>query len=400
MLALARLAYIVAWRRIVSNWRLELILFLGMLLAVALMASGVIFSNLLAEAALRHALSQATPEQANFWVRVFSGQDAPPTADGRMAHYLSTLNFAEDRVTAPFSDYLRDQSRLLETSTFFFTGHPQLELDNQIRPRGEIKFMTGLLPDRIEIVQGRWPYGDPSGGSPTPGQPLEVAVDTRGAELLQLRAGDRMGAFPAASFVDPPSIPVDIVGVFRRTDPEDEFWYGTKRTFSYQNDQWTIIPLFTTETAILRQVFHLYPTLYTDVTWFHYLDRKALRAGQVDDILDTVRSIKYDVRANLKNSSNGIRLDRVLEDYKEQLLLARIPLFLILFLVTGILTYYLALTAGLVVKSRAAEVAMLKSRGGYYHPSGFDGAGGRGTAGDPGGGTWSFTGCGSCPGLG
>ena len=224
MLALARLAYIVAWRRIVSNWQLELILFLGMLLAVALMASGVIFSNLLSEAALRHALSEATPEQANFWVRVFSGQDAPPTADGRAAHYRSNLNFAEERVTAPFSDYLRDQSRLLETSTFFFTGHPQLELDNEIRPRGEIKFMTGLLPDRIEIVQGRWPYGVPSAGSPAPGQPLEVAVDTLGAELLQLRAGDRMAAFPAASFVDPPSIPVEIVGVFRRTDPGDEFW--------------------------------------------------------------------------------------------------------------------------------------------------------------------------------
>lgn len=363
MLALARLAYIVAWRRIVSNWRLELILFLGMLLAVALMASGVIFSNLLSEAALRHALSEATPEQANFWVRVFSGQDAPPTAEGRAAHYRSNLNFAEGRVTAPISDYLRDQSRLLETSTFFFTGHPQLELDNQIRPRGEIKFMSGLLPDRIEIVQGRWPYDDPSGGSPVPGQPLEVAVDTLGAELLQLKAGDRMGAFPAASFVDPPSIPVEIVGVFRKTDPGDEFWYGTKRTFSFKNDQWTIIPLFTAETAILRQVYHLYPTLYTDVTWFHYLDRPALRAGQVDGILNTIRSIKYDVRTNLKNSSNGIRLDRVLEDYKEQLLLARIPLFLILFLVTGILTYYLALTAGLVVKSRTAEIAMLKSRG-------------------------------------
>ena len=52
-----------------------------------------------------------------------------------------------------------------------------------------------------------------------------------------------------------------------------------------------------------------------------------------------------------------------MEDYKEQLLLARIPLFLILFLVIGILTYYLALIGGLVVKSRSAEIAMLKSRG-------------------------------------
>ena len=65
MIALSRLGYIIAVRRIVSGWWLELVLFAGILLAVSLLSSGVIFSNMLAEAALRHALTQATPEQAN-----------------------------------------------------------------------------------------------------------------------------------------------------------------------------------------------------------------------------------------------------------------------------------------------------------------------------------------------
>jgi hypothetical protein len=172
-----------------------------------------------------------------------------------------------------------------------------------------------------------------------------------------------MDAFPASTFVDSPSIPVTIVGVFRRTDPGDEFWYDSKNTFSFNDDRWTIVPLFTTEAAILRQVLPAYPTLYTDVTWFFYLDRQAVKAGQVDGILDTIRLIKYDVGSNLSNSYSRVRLDRVLEAYKEQLLLARIPLLLILFLVTGMLTYYLALIAALVVRSRSAEISMLKSRG-------------------------------------
>ena len=103
--------------------------------------------------------------------------------------------------------------------------------------------------------------------------------------------------------------------------------------------------------------------MYTDVTWFYYLDREAIEANQVDDILDTLSLVKYDVRSNLNNSSVGIRLDRVLFEYKAQLLLARIPLFLILFLIAGILAYFLALITGLVVKSRAVEISMLKSRG-------------------------------------
>ena len=361
MMSLMQMAYVVAVRRIFSSWRLELVLFLGMLLAVALMASGVIFSNLLAEAALRHALNEATPEEANFSVRVFSGQKAPPTTEGRMRHYASNLGFADERVAARVEEFLAEQSLLVETATFFFSGHPKLDLDNDVRPRGEIKYLSSLTGDRARLVEGRWPY-TAEGTSPTEG-PLEVAVDTLGASLLGLSAGGEMSIFPAASFEDPPVVPVKIVGVFERVDPEDEYWYSAGRTFSFHDDQWTIVPLFTSQNAILERVYRVYPRLYTDITWTYYLDRQSVKAGHVDDLLDTLLLVRYDVRTNLANSSSRIRLDRVLDDYKEQLLLARIPLYLILFLVIGILTYYLALIASLVVKSRAAEISMLKSRG-------------------------------------
>ena len=59
MTAMVRFAYVMAVRRAVASWRLEAVLFGGILLAVALMASGVIFSDLLADASLRHALDQA-----------------------------------------------------------------------------------------------------------------------------------------------------------------------------------------------------------------------------------------------------------------------------------------------------------------------------------------------------
>ena len=60
---------------------------------------------------------------------------------------------------------------------------------------------------------------------------------------------------------------------------------------------------------------------------------------------------------------SGIKLERLLARYSEQLLLSRIPLFLMVFLVVGILAYYLALVSALTVRSRSAEIAMLKSRG-------------------------------------
>lgn len=369
MLSLFITAQAVAAKRIISGWKLEMVLFLGIVMAVALMTSGVIFSNLLAEASLRHTLENATPKDANFWVRTFSGRDSPPSAAGRLLEHKARLRFVDQQVAEKFQPYLKEQGRFLETATFFFQGHSQLELENPVRPRGQIKFSDGLVPPRIQMVSGHWPYSAqaPSGSKPSTtlgsSLPLQVAVDTLGAELLQLGVGARLEIFPASSFTGPPPMEVEIVGIFERTDPDEEFWYASNGDFSYQNDQWTIIPLFTTEEGIMGPVLRLYPTLYTDATWFYYLDRKSISAGEVGTAQRILAELERDVRTRMKNSSMGLYLDQVLADFQEQLLLARIPLFLILFLVTGILTYYLALVSGLIVKSRSGEIAMLKSRG-------------------------------------
>ena len=54
--ALIKFAVLIALRRTVSDWRLQAAAAFGMLLAVALMASGVIYSQALAETALRNTL--------------------------------------------------------------------------------------------------------------------------------------------------------------------------------------------------------------------------------------------------------------------------------------------------------------------------------------------------------
>ncbi|MCH8224780.1 MAG: hypothetical protein IIC97_02815 [Chloroflexi bacterium] len=363
MKSLWRMALIVAVRRIISNWKLEVILLFGVMLAVALMSSEVIFSDMLAEAALRHDLNVAAPEEVNFSVRITNGQDSPPSIAARFSAYQENLEFVDERITQPFSPYLQDKSLLLETSTFFFEGHSHLELPNAVRPRGGFKYMSGVWPQRVEIDQGRWPYTSPEDGKPVAGEPVEVAVDALGAELLGLKPGDQMQVFPAASFSDPPPIAVNIVGIFHRTDPDDEFWYGTNRVFSSDNDRYRTIPLFTTEEAIFQQVIGPYPGLYTESTWFYYVDRESIPAKKADTLQSMILATKADVLLNLRNSSTSIKLDRLLQDHKQQLLLARVPLFLIIFLVTGILVYYLVLVAGLMIRARSTEIAMLKSRG-------------------------------------
>ena len=192
------------------------------------MSSGVVFSRLLEEAALRRALNDATLEEANISVDVFNDLDNPSAVSRRSSVYQSGLDFVDGRVYERFEPYMEDRSHLFQTSTFFFEGAPRLELDNTIRPRGKIQYMTGLLPDsygtetRVEVLRGHWPYTTRSVGTAEPDEPLEVAIDDRGAQWLELDVGDEMYVFPAAGDTDPVPMTVRIVGVFNRTDTTDE----------------------------------------------------------------------------------------------------------------------------------------------------------------------------------
>ncbi len=362
-MSLLHLAYIIARRRIVTSWRLELVLFLGILLAVALLSSGVVFSDLLAETALRRVLTQASKEEANILVRVFNSLDHPDLT-GRTSRYQNSVDFVDQRVTSRFQPYMEGQARHLQTATFFFSGHSQLELENDIRPRGQIQYMTDLQFDsRTRLEEGSWPYSNPDSARLDSSQPLEVVLDRKGAELLQLRVGEEMLIFPATGPQESKTLPVQIVGIFSRLNPEDDIWYGREKDFSFQDQRWTLIPLFTTEAGILQRVGGAYPGIYTSVTWVYKLDRQGVGAGDIRGIQKAIREVKFQIAAKLEHGSSTIKLNRVLDDYSERLLLARIPLFLMVFLVTGILAYYLALVANLTIRSRHAEIAMLKSRG-------------------------------------
>ena len=362
-MSLLHLAYVIARKRLTANWQLELVLLLGILLAVALLASSVVFSDLLAEAALRRTLQEATPEQANIWVRVFNDLD-DPDVQGRASRYETSVKFVDERVAPRLEGVAASSIRLFETATFYFAGHPQLELDDhptpdQSRPRGKIQHTTALGdPRRTELVDGVWP-----GEGLSLGGRLEVAVDETGAGLLQLGVGDTLEVLPATGRKVSDSIGVEIVGVFRRISPEGEYWFGLENDFSYRNERWTIVPLFADENALLEHVGRTFPGIHTNTTWIFHLDRKGVSAKQVDEIHRELRIIRADTAVNLRNGGAAIKLDRLLDQYSEQLLLARIPLFLMVFLVTGILAYYLALVASLTIRSRGAEIAMLRSRG-------------------------------------
>ena len=368
MTAILNLGYVLARRRLMSSFRMELTVLLGVTLAVVLLTSAVVFNDLLAETALRRALADAESGDVNFWVRVFNDLDDPRTATPASDRYLTSRQFFAQRVRPPLGDAVGAVSFQVETATFYFTGRPNLDLPNDVRPRGRMQYLSGLQDGKAELVQGRWPGVSGDGGyddstGETDGIVVEIVVDSNGLEYLDLDVGEGFEIVPATGGDNQPSTRVIVVGVIDPVDLEDEYWYRRHKLLAYQDDEWTLVPLFTSEEALRQQIGRRYPGIYTSSAWFIQVDREGIPAKRVDDLQSQLQRVRRDVSNNLPNGSTSTGLIRILEDHEEQLLLARIPLFLMVFLVTGILAYYLTITAGMVIRARAGEIAMLKSRG-------------------------------------
>ena len=372
MPAILHLGYLLARRRLAASFRIELTVLLGVALAVLLLSSAVVFNDLLAETALRRALADADPADVNIWVRVFNDLDDPRIATAESDRYLTSRRFVAQRVLPPLRAAVGadsfQPSYQIETATFYFTGRPNLDLPNDIRPRGRLQHLSGFQDDHGRLIAGRWPalpaspgYDDSTGD--TDGIIIEVAVDQTGFDFLNIPLGQGFRIVPATGGGGQPETQVQIVGIVEPANPDAEYWHRRQKLLSYHDDDWTLVPLFVSADALRQQVGRRYPGIYTSSAWFLQVDRQGIPAARVADLQTALRAVRRDIAGSLPNGSASTGLARILDDHAEALLLARIPLFLMVFLVTGILAYYLTITAGMVIRARAGEIAMLKSRG-------------------------------------
>lgn len=336
----------IALRRTVADWRLQVAAAFGMVLAVALMAAAVIYSDALKETALQYTFRNTAPERLDIMVGL------PSTLDKR------TLDGAVDRVNEqlyrPIEPYVEQSTLFIRTSTFFFDGNPRLEGLSGERPRGPVHGVSGL-ENHVRLLEGRMPIANPDA--------LEVVIDPLGASLLEVVVGDQIGVYPALQNDGGESLKVELVGIFEPTDPEGRYWKIGYPTRFAEKAQWNTVPLYADPDELVSKIGGKFVGTSADYFWFFFLDRDSVNAEGAD----VLRGMLPDLRGSLFSTWNTpsweSELELVLDRYSFLLLLARIPLFLLVFLAIGMLLYYIFLIAGLLGRVRAAEVALFRSRG-------------------------------------
>ncbi|MFH1140231.1 MAG: ABC transporter permease, partial [Chloroflexota bacterium] len=345
---LVRFAALVAVRRSRADWRIQISVAFGILLAVTLMAAGTIYSNALAETALRYTLASARPQDLDLTVTAYQPVER--------SVFGSLQRVVEERVRQPQAAYMRFHSLLVRSSVMYFSQQPILDLPEEKRLRGDLQAVP-LLSKEVRVVEGRLPEATYS--------EMEVALDPLGASVLGLSVGQKLYAFAAAKGDVTLPVRLLVVGIVEAVAPGPDYWQlGNRYHFSVDGQtRWIAAPLYIDLDSLVDGVGKVIPGLPADFIWHYELKREELSAPQVNAVKAAVRGVEGDLKTHVPSSRWDTKLDTVLERHSALLTLARVPLLLVIFLVMGILLYYLFLVAGLMGRLRTSEVAVFRSRG-------------------------------------
>ena len=342
-------------RRLRSAWMLLAVSAFGILTAVTLMAVGALYSQALAEGGLRHTLALASRVGLNAQVSVQNRPLGP-------ADYDELRGRVEPVLDESLGHLIRDMAR---------SGRAQanlpLTLTEDARPpslggrAGQPFFLTGFR-EHTQLVDGRWPEAAPVFHDS--GIHLEAVVGRDTATNMGFEVGQHVYLVPFAA--DPTErVRFTIVGIVEPIDPAAEYWltWDTYYFTTQDREPWTVAPLYLSEDHYFNALGARYSSLLGDYWWFLYLDTSELTADTAGPTGDAVIALEKQLTLMYPRSLVLSLLPLTLDDYRRELTLARVPLFLFLSLVVAVVLYFLVLVLGLMARTQSDTANVLRSRG-------------------------------------
>ena len=353
-MGLLDLVYWLLRRRIRHSWVLLALTAFGVLAAVTLMATGSLYSRVLGEAGIRHSLASLPPTVVNTLV---VAQDRPLGP----ADYEPLSEMVQGAARSRLSGILEGIHRFGRTQL----GLPGDKDPNRIpRPQDAINgrpfFMTGFQ-DHSRLVAGSWP--ESPGSSGPEGVEIDAVVGASTARTAGYEVGTKVFVWP---FPGDPSerIVLNITGLAEPIDPSEVYWMGPPNYFSvYAVADVNVAPFYLTEQNFLQVLGSRFPTLVGDFGFNLFLDPSRITAGDADAVQEAMAGLETDVNKRYPRTFVLSRLSLAIDEYKQELTLARVPLYVFVSLFVIVIIYFLVLITGLLGRSQSEEAALLRSRG-------------------------------------
>ncbi len=334
-----------AFRRLWSQKALMLCLLVGMAAAVGLLSSIPLYADAVHHELLQGELTEAgthRPPFAFLWryigawhgdvswddyrpVDAYLSQQGPGAVDLPLAALVRHVQTGNLRLfpAAGSGDFVRARPAVVDQPGLCF------------RPGGAGRTWLAALSHE-----------------PGPGS-VEVLASRALAEQMGLQLGE--GYVLLASDEDGRQIPVRISGIWQPRDPKAPFWF-------YQPSSFDEV-LLTSADAFEAQVVPLVEEPVSLAVWYQIFDGSHVRSADVPGLLDRVAAAESRAEALLGHTSLDASPADALGSYESSARLLTVMLTIFAIPVVGLILYFVALIAGMVVGRSQGEIAILRSRG-------------------------------------
>ena len=347
----------IAVRRLNGNRRLMAAVAVGVILAVALMASTVIYRGALRQLGLQTDLNRVPDAEID--VRVLN------SAHG-LARGLSDESFDTiDRRLRIARDYISGTVESLTSATFFMTELGEVPPEQDPRDRSRILYFEGIQ-DKIELLEGRWPD---AGGPATPDAPptIEVAIGQRAAEAGGFQLGTRRAIHPSWQD-DTAPITIEVVGIVTPIDYTERYWGVRRDHFQVPTETTDAFAFFAPRETLVETMAGYLPTLRARLEVLALVDRPAFTSDLAAEAALRFRGAFEAIAKEIERTRVETEIVKTLDAYETKEFFSSIPLLVLTLQIVGIVLFYLVLVSTMVVERQQSEVALLKSRGaGLWH---------------------------------
>ncbi len=342
-------------RRSLANWRLLSTVVIGVLMASAIMAGTVIYFNALRELALTNALNKLSIEQTNIVLK----SDRGPTNRTEATNVDRATGNAIERWVAWM---LRSRATGVKTATFFLTEPGEEASAGEDNSRTYFGHLP-TLNEHVTILPGGRMPGDAALDVPGVPLTLEGLVPKEAADLYGVGVGDTLAAVPFWNDLTPYAHVV-ISGLFERNDPGNEYWPLFDRVFQGSTTgDFRTVPFLVTEQAYFDIIGQSFKNMNSTYAWLLAVDRNKLNAGNATAARLGITTMRGSLATNLHSYRQITRLDHALENYDRRLFFSKLPMFIVLILISLVILYYVVTLSSLLVEQHRPETILLRSRG-------------------------------------
>ena len=336
-------------KQIVRNWRLELGLLLGLIVAVGVVSAVPIYTNGALQFSLMRDWVRST-SRGRLPYTVFMLHDPGMKGEVDTKQYQRLKEFLDDKVDGIIEAPLLYSSRIGTVDTQGIRPvDPELMKKEQY---GNLRFMSGLQ-DMVDVIEGRWPVALPREDGV-----LEVIVDEKALDSKELLVG-RQYVMRLAKTSDYDreikTVTAEVVGVFRQKD-------------AYKGSPaWAYYPPFENSFFISEEFLNHLMTMegvaLYELVWYWVFDHNSVYVDQLPNLIERLRYLENTANQILPGTRLWMSPADTFGYFRERAFYLRLLMFVLSVPILGMVLYFIVLAASLTVGRRQTEIAMLRSRG-------------------------------------